>query len=274
MNVNLQDIQYDGLIKSLQKKRRRVIALTVIAVLAVLLFASSTQLEIGGETVVSYSGWHPVLTIILILFCIAAGLMAYVAVSTPLTTSLESECDPHKHLILNAKLNKQKNMDAIYAADYMYLGIYEEALKYTDRMIATDKKSDVLIGLFNRARCEFLQGDCEGLRQTVNRYSDTLSKGKELGTKSLLVSQKMNRVLHLMCALLEDDADKIDVLRENVKAWSSSTMSQGFVNYLKGVAAYKVEDEQEAIYRLKFVEEFCSKTVLGSLAEEYLARLH
>ena len=76
-----------------------------------------------------------------------------------------------------------------------------------------------------------------------------------------------------MCAICGKDAEKINELRNNVEVWNNIKATEGFVNYIKGIAAYDVGDKEEAIYRFKFVKENCSKTVLAVLSENYLSLL-
>ena len=76
-----------------------------------------------------------------------------------------------------------------------------------------------------------------------------------------------------MCAISDNDVEKTNELRNNVEIWNTSKATEGFVNYIRGVAAYKVDDKEEAIYRFKLVKENCSKTVLSGLSEEYLSLL-
>ena len=76
-----------------------------------------------------------------------------------------------------------------------------------------------------------------------------------------------------MCAISDNDIEKINDLRNNVEIWNTSKATEGFVNYIRGVAAYKVDDKEEAIYRFKLAKENCSKTVLFGLSEKYLSLL-
>ena len=82
--------------------------------------------------------------------------------------------------------------------------------------------------------------------------------------------QKISRVIDLMLAVSKDDLDTINKIRSNIEVWNASKATEGFVSYIKGIAAYKANDKEEAIYRLKAVEEHCSKTILARLAAEHL----
>ena len=269
----MTESKYSDLIAKIQKKRKWIIGLTIAAVLLVLLFTAPIQLEIMGETIIDYKGLNPILIVVLVLLCFFAELIAYAVVSLPLNTSMDQECDPEKQLILNMNLNKQKNIDHIYAVDYLYLGNYQEALKYAEKMIQSSNEQMVLAGLFNQARCEFFLGNYDSFRQTVAQYESKLSSCQKLKPKTKIAYQKINNILNLMCAISDNDIEKINELRNNVEIWNTSKATEGFVNYIRGVAAYKVDDKEEAIYRFKLVKENCSKTVLSGLSEEYLSLL-
>lgn len=269
----MTESKYSYLIAKIQKKRKWIIGLTIAAVLLVLLFTTPTQLEIMGETIIDYKGLNPILIVVLVILCFFVELIAYAVVSLPLNTSMDQECDPEKQLILNMNLNKQKNIDHIYAVDYLYLGNYQEALKYAEKMIQSSNEHMILAGFFNQARCEFFLGKYDSFRQTVAQYESKLSSCQNLKPKTKIAHQKINNILNLMCAISDNDVEKTNELRNNVEIWNTSKATEGFVNYIRGVAAYKADDKEEAIYRFKLVKENCSKTVLSGLSEEYLSLL-
>ncbi len=269
----MAESKYNELIRKIQRKRKWVIALTIVSVLLVLLFTTPTQLEIMGEKIIDYKGLHPVCIVLLVLVCFFIELIAYAIVSLPLNTSMDQECDPEKHLVLNTHLNKQKNIDHIYSVDYLYLGKYEESIKYSEKMIQNSNEQMVLIGLFNQARCEFFWGNYESFKQTAGQYALRLSNSQKIKPKVKLAYQKINNILNLMSAISENDVEKINALRSTIEVWNTSKATEGFVNYIRGIAAHKADDKEEAIYRFKLVKENCSKTVLAGLSEEYLSLL-
>lgn len=269
----MNESKYSDLIAIIQKRRKWVIGLTIAAVLLVLLLTSPMQLEIMGESIIDYKGLHPVFIVLLVLLCFFVESIVYAMVSFPLYASMDQECDPEKHLVLNTHLNKQKNKDHIYAVDHWYLGNYQEALKYAEKMTKSSNEQMVLCGLFNKARCEFSLDNYDAFRFTVAEYESKLVNSQKLKPKVKIVYQKINTILHLMLAIAEDNTDKINALRNTVENWSTSKATEGFVNYIKGISAYKENDKEEAVYRFKLVKENCSKTVIATLSDEYLALL-
>lgn len=269
----INESKYEALITNIRNKRTYVILLTVLAVLLVLLFTTPASLEIMGKVIIDYDGLPPVVTIILILLCLFVEGIAYGFVSLPLSTSLDEECDPEKQLVLNKYLNKQKSIDHIYVVDHFYLGHYTEAIKLAEKMIKSPNEQMALVGLFNQARCEFFLGDYDSLHQTVAQYESKLSNCQSLKPKAKVIYQKINRILSLLCAVSNNDIEKTNDLRGKIENWNASKATEGFVNYIKGLSAYKAEDKEEAIYRFKSVMETCSKTVLGELSENYLSLL-
>ncbi len=268
MNINFSAPKYLKLIKSIRFKRRCVLAVMIIAILACL----PTYLSFGDKVIID-KAFSPWLTALLVILCVFVGLIAYGAVSVPLVTALDKECDPEKHLVLNTALYGQNKMDHIFAVDHLYLGNFPVALEYAVRMTTSAKPSYAISGHFNKARCSFMLGDKEGLNQSTVRFSSSLSTAK-LPAKSVLAFEKMEVFLKLMCAVADNDIDRMEELRGKAEAWNTSVATAGFVNYIKGIAAVKVKDNEEAVYRLKLVTENCPKTVFASLSAEQLSSLN
>ncbi len=78
--------------------------------------------------------------------------------------------------------------------------------------------------------------------------------------------------LRVIRLLADEDKEKIGVSRD-IKVWNNSKATQGYIHYLKGVAAYIMADNEEAIYRFMSVKENCGKTVFSQMAEQYLSTL-
>lgn len=265
--------EYDTLIKSIQRKRKMVIVLTIIAVLFTITACSPIRIEAFDNIIVDYKGIHPIITALLVLAIFILELVMYAVVSSPTTTSMDIECDPKKHLILNDSLNKQKNKDYIYAVDYIYMGNFEAALYYANKMISDNSPSTVTIGLFNKARCEFFLGDFDSLKATVTQYKTVLSNMKNINQKAKDIYMKIQNSMDLLIAISDKEAEKISAL-SNIEPWNNSKATQGYITYLKGVAAYILKDEKESIYRFMYVKENCEKTVFAQLSEQYLSRLN
>ncbi len=272
MNQIIKPNEYDALIKKIQRKRKTVIVLTIIAVLITITACSPIYIGFLDKTIIDYKGINPVITVLLVLVLFFCELIAYAFVSTPLTTSMDIECDPEKHLTLNTVLNKQKNKDHIYAVDFIYMGNFEAALDYANKMIASNKPQMMVIGLFNKARCEFFLGDFDSLKATVKQYESALNNMKKLNEKAKAVYDKSQKTLNLLIAIADKDKEKIGVFRD-IEVWNNSKATQGYIHYLKGVAACIMEDKEEAIYRFMSVKENCGKTVLAKFAEQYLSNL-
>lgn len=272
MNQPIQTNEYDALIKKIQRKRKIVIVLTIIAVLITIIACSPIYIGFLDKTVIDYKGINPVITVLLVLVIFFCELIAYAFVSTPLTTSMDIECDPEKHLTLNTVLNKQKNKNHIYAVDFIYMGNFEAALNYANKMVSGNKPAMQIIGLFNKARCEFFLGDFDYLKLTVKQYENALYNMKKIDQKTKAVYDKIQKTMNLLIAIADKDKEKICVFRD-IEVWNNSKATQGYIHYLKGVAAYITEDKEEAIYRFMSVKENCEKTVLSKMAEQYLLNL-
>lgn len=273
MKEQALDPQYSPLIKGIRRKRRNIIALTVIAILIIVLFISPLQWYVFGSTIIQYNGLYPYITVTLVLMSLFVELIAYSLVSIPLTSSLDEECDPEKHMTLNNALMKEKQVYYIYTADHFFLGEYDIAREYAEKMIADKRQIRKLMGWFEKARCEFMCGNIDALKEAAAGYAlalEPLNKAKE---KTVAPYKKMKTVIDLMCAIVDNDIAQIEYYRRSVESWAKTKIADGYVNYVRGVAACVVSDKGEAIYRLMSVKEKCSKTVLSAKADEHLATL-
>lgn len=272
MNQIIQSNEYDALIKKIQRKRTWVIVLTVIAVVITITACSPGTIVVLDKTIVDYKGINPIVTALLLLLILFFEIIAYALVSMPLTASMDMECDPQKHLILNTVLNKQKKKDYIYAVDYFYMGNFEEALNYANKMVADNKQETVITGLFNKARCEFFLGDFESLKATVKQYENVLNNFKKGNKKTKDAGNKILKTMNLLVAISEEDKQGMSNFG-NIEAWNNSKATQGYINYLKGMVAYMLEDKKEAIYRFMYVKENYEKTVFSKKSQEYLLKI-
>ncbi|MBP3692554.1 MAG: hypothetical protein J6I80_04860 [Clostridia bacterium] len=246
--------------------------MTVIAVVITITACSPGTIVVLDKTIVDYKGINPIVTALLVLLILFFELIAYALVSMPLTASMDMECDPQKHLILNTVLNKQKKKDYIYAADYFYMGNFEEALNYANKMVAGNKQETVITGLFNKARCEFFLGDFESLKATVKQYENVLNNFKKGNKKTKDAGNKILKTMNLLVAISEEDKQGMSNFG-NIEAWNNSKATQGYINYLKGMVAYMLEDKKEAIYRFMYVKENYEKTVFSKKSQEYLLKI-
>ncbi|MBQ3196054.1 MAG: hypothetical protein IJB65_06265 [Clostridia bacterium] len=151
MNIDFQNPEYLNLIKSIRRKRKCVMAVMVISILACL----PTDISFG-DTVIIDKAFSPWISVLLVLLCLFLGIVAYAAVSIPLQTAMDKDCDPEKHLVLNAALTSKTGIDNVYATDYLYLGYFTEALEYAMRMTSNANPQVSVIGWFNKARCAFM----------------------------------------------------------------------------------------------------------------------
>ncbi len=272
MSKPVRSSDYAELIETIRRKKRLATVLTVVAVVVAITVLSPTYLEIMGEVVVDYKGIHPVATAFIVLFILFCGLVAYGKAVLPLNSSMEEECDPQKHWILNEALNKQKNLDPIRAVDHFYMGDFEYAAACADKMIADKNVHQKAAGLFNKARCAFFSGNFEALKESASQYESHVAAVKNGRAKTREIYEKFGRSLKLLVALADDDVESIAAYRD-LAVWNDSKATRGYVDYLKGLAACKLGDTQDAVYRFMAVKDHCAKTMLARLAEEYLKML-
>ena len=95
----MNESKYGELIAKIQRKRRVVIVVTIVAVLLVILLTSPVKIEIMEKAIIDYKGLHPIITVLLVILCLFVELIAFALVSSPLSTAMDVECDPEKHLL-------------------------------------------------------------------------------------------------------------------------------------------------------------------------------
>lgn len=273
MNKNIHSGEYDALIKKIKRRRNIVVVLTIVLVMITITVCSPMEIVVLDETIVSHKGINPIFTLLFVLGILVFECIAYAVVSMPLDASLNVECNPQKYLILNQAFDKQNNKDHIYSVGYIYIGDFEAALQAANRMIGSNKFSIKMAGLYNKARCEYFLGDYDSLKVTVKQYENVLRSNQKLNQKTKDFHEKIQKTMNLLIALADEDKEKIAALCD-IEAWGGSKATGGFINYLKGIAAYNLNDKAEAIYRFMLVKETCEKTVFAQLADKYLLNLN
>lgn len=273
MNINFYDPKYDKLIKKIKTRRFIINALMIISVTLTVLYTILPGIEVLGEKLVQFDGLHHAIAVVIILLITFVYVICQAAATLPLFASLDNECDPYKHLILNSRIKHRKDTDNLCSVDYFYLGDYAMSINYADSMMMSGKINVILVGLYLKSRCEYMLGNYVACKNHAEEFAARLASAQGLNPKQRSELEKMGKVLTLLCAIAVDDTDKIRELQAGVEVYNASKATECFVNYVKGVAAYKVGDTQEAIYRFKCVTYNGSKTTFAALAEQYLETL-
>lgn len=264
----IDESKYGEEIKKLKRKRRIILCLHIVSLIAIIAFCFPTKFEFMGN-VIEHQGIGIVLTIALMIACSFIVLMAYAIVLAPLNNSMIQECEPEKNLAINKALNKSKNRNAMLSMDYFYLGHYEESIMYANKDVESHNEALALTGLFNKARSLFfLEG--EGFYKIADEYEAKLLSCKKLKPKVKNAYEEINNVLYFMRAIAQNDTEKMSELLKTVKPWNTSKPTEYYVNYIKGLAAYKLNDTEEAIFRFKTVKEGIPSSALSDLADNYL----
>jgi TRAP-type C4-dicarboxylate transport system permease small subunit len=278
MNQNQKIPKYTDLIKKIKKRRKIAIVITVIAIIAIFIFgapSTSTYTVNGVTETVTSEGMPAVLLILLMIICFIILFFAVAIITSPLTSSMDQECDPEKQLILYLNVYKHAPPNYILLQDNLYLGNYSEAIKCAEKMISERKrnKNYSMVGMFQKARCAFFLGDGEMLKETVAKYDQEFSSLPRQKEKQRLINEKCQTVLHILCALSEHDLEKIAALRDQLAPWNSNKSVEAFVQYLKGLIAFELEETKEAEFRFHLVAEQYPKLMLARLSNEYLEKL-
>lgn len=275
MNPMLKETKYDKLIEKIARKERILVNATRVASFAVLLSMLPFHITMpNGDKVVNYDGLHPVIALLLLAFCYFIELVLYIKLISPeLRDPLTVECDPEKYLELNVALSRPRYLPSICSEAYTYLGNFSEAIKHAKNMITDKNYRYSLEGSYYKSVCEFFLGDYESLKKTAKEYSDKLSSNEKIKPRAALAYQNENHVLKLLCAIADDDVDKINELRGGLMFNNKSKATEAFTQYINGLAAARLSDKETAAKSFKWVKENAPKTVFASLAEEQIVFL-
>lgn len=265
--------EYEALIKKIRRKRIIIKIVYVIAIVAALLACLPFKLFLMGVVDIDYPGTSPWILAVLMILIIASYIFAYALVSAPIYASMSAECDPKKYLELNRALSKASTMPMVGAVAYTYMGEFAVALGYASQMIAKGKPDFVIPGYFNKARCEFLLGDTDSLKASAAALGSAIDRCKKTNAKKAETNRCLRTLAELMCSVADGDTEKIEEYRTAVRVWDQAKSTECFVNYMKGIAAQKVGDKDECVYRLMWVRDNCPKTVFAWLADEHLKNL-
>ncbi|MBQ8203515.1 MAG: hypothetical protein IJZ75_04470 [Clostridia bacterium] len=271
MDKDIQEMyeKHDKLIRKLRRRRNITIILLSVLAFATVIAGFPIHIDTLDGTIIDYEGLPIAVTIILLIFIYLFVFILSVINQIPINAALYNECDPKKHLALNLAINFASRLDHVKAMDYFYMGKFDASVKYADIMINSKNRNMVIAGYFNKARCEFFTEDFETLKETVKLYKNLVSTLKTKG-KNRISAEKMLDSLDLMVAIADEDKEKLSGYRD-VKPWTDSLINLGFVNYIKGRAAYILDDKEDAAYRFNFVKENCAKTILAEYSERYLS---
>ena len=268
--MDINTIEFNGLIKKIRTKRTVCVVLTVVFILGILL-SMPIQLEIMGEHIIDTDGSYA----LIILFAIAAfaSLFAYVLFSVPIHNALFLECDARKHLILLTSLEKEKNVYPMLATAYFYIGDFDTAIYYDKKAFEKKNANAKISALYRKARSEFFGGRIEDFKKTASDFQ-AMTNSVKLNEKQQKSILKCNTVINLFLAIVYEDGEKIKEFASQLDIVDDTRISTAFDSYLKGLAAYTINDKVESTHRFMSVCDIAPKTVLGVLAKEFLGKLN
>ncbi len=266
-------MDYSALIKKLKTRRNIVLIIGCIVLCCITLQFIRFYMLFKGlhiKDIVSYEMLFPLFAISFWLVAFFMGV-AKAAVMLPIQNSLTKECDPEKYMVLSAEFAKTSKLDLAYATSLIFMGDFRKAVYHAERL--TFNKRYAATGAFNKARCEFFMGEFGAMRKTIQQY-DYVATNIKMNEKNRVATEKIKKVLELMIALSENDKEKIELYRHEISVWNEGKAIECFIYYMKGLAAYKLEDREECLYRFMYVKENGPKTFFGRSAEEHLSKLN
>ncbi len=268
--MNLNATGFDEFIKKIRIKRTIAISLFIVCLLGVI-FSAPWYLEVLDEVIINTDGSMSL--VILFGFSSFACLFGYVLASMPIYNALFYECDAKKHLVMLSSLEKEKRIYQMLSNAYFYVGDYDTAVYYDKKAFEKKSHNAKLTALFGRARSEFFANKIDNFTCTASDFNSLIATAK-LNDRQKKTVSKYQTIINLLLAITNNDTEKIKEYASCLQAWEETKITGSFINYLKGIASFKLNDKTESTYRFMSVCESASKTVLGTLAKEYLDKLN
>lgn len=253
--MDINTTEFNGLIKKIKTKR----VISLVAVVACI-FGIAFFIE-------------EVVLVVLFVVGAFASLFAYLIVGTPTYNALYNECDARKHLIMLNGVEKGKGTYPLLATAYFYIGDFDTSIHYAKRVYQNKSKNSKLTALYWIALNQFFLGKTEEFKQTALDLQ-VMTKNSKLSERQRKGILKCHSVINLLLAITNKDSEKIKEFVNRLDVLESTKITVAFDSYMKGIAAYELNEKLESTHRFMSVCDIASKTVLGILAKEYLDKLN
>lgn len=258
------------LICSMKRKRRLVLLFCIIFALALyFLLASfiSGSPSAGTNILLIFSASLPSIILELILLT---------KIMLPATTSFTIECDPEKFLLINQEIKRTAHPPHVASTlGHFFLGDFDaaqESASNTFHAASASYKPYKLTALFYKASCEYMQGMYSRADHTIRNFNDLFSHSSDK-----LQRQYTNTHLSLLLlqAIMQLDIEKINQYRtaERQPTSAISKPAEGWLSYLRGVAAFHVQDYEHSFQYFSSLMQGYEKTFLPQAAAEYIEKL-
>ena len=234
MEKILNDKKYEATIKKLQRTENILVNATRVASAIFLLMLFPLKLaRQTGEIIIDYPGISPIISFLLIALCYMLELFLYSKLIQPqLANPMTVECDPEKYLALNAALSRPRELIRVCAIAFLFMGDFEMTIKHANNAIADKSYRYYIPGLYHKARAQFLLGNYDAFKKTVEKYHERLND-TSIKPKARLMYSDITVMLELLCAIADNDTDKITELKDKVKTAENSKASEVFTRYIK-----------------------------------------
>ena len=272
-NVPETPLAYRPLIRRLQRRRRCVVALIIVAYVFVLFIGLPIHIELAGKVLVSLEGIGIGRFIALFFLVTVAGLLTYSSVMIPVFQSLTVACDPERSLALHRALVRNEPLRSLAVSDALFfLGRYGEAAAALGALPASIAKRCAPAMAYNRVRCAFMLGDMAALSAACAALSQACEpllagRGRRAAQCRLMLAEAA-----LMQALSDTAAEDAHIRRlaAELPKTDPAQINVGFFCFLHGLAAYRLQDTEDKIYYLRRTCEIMPKTAIAAEAARYL----
>lgn len=266
--------EYIADINKIRSRKNTTTVLCIVFSVLTVILASPSEIILMGKPLFIKEGLNQPLWIIPTLILIwVLTFFSWSLTFLPISNSLIAECDPKKYIALSSVFLKNFQRTSAYSTAYLFLGDFNNSVKYSNIIISLQKKQFITNALYNKALSEYFLGNYAEMKNTVNQYYAIGNTIKNKNSKKGKRYIKIQNVLTMLCALADDDTEKITELTKVMTPYGNSYASDCILNFIKGVADFKTGDKKDCFYRMMFVKDAGCKTVFATLADDYLKQL-
>ena len=215
-----------------------------------------------------------------IVYFIIVSLLVYCAyllltskIYAPITSALDTECDPEKFKqLFFSDINKKSalsTMSANFNISFL-TGDFDAAVDYANSMVSDGRFNAVVSGLSNKAIAEFFKGDYVALKETVSKYSEKILNSFQIKKSELQLYINNETRLKLYVAISDNNLDEIKELSEQLTISNKTTLTRVQINFLKAVSSYVLSDYDAAKECADYVNNYGTKTVYAKQLSKYI----
>ena len=272
-NIELSQV-YAPLIKKL--KRRRTLIFSVYITAIILTFLATLNISVYFPPFIQFEqqGNFPLFIVLILIEVLAFVFLRIILVDTPVTNSMNTECDSKKFLILTASLNSKMTLSHNAAVGFFHDGNYLASRYWaSEGMNTTKDKYRRLLLLALMGFCEYFLGNFSNLEAATFEFEKALNENKKIKGKKLKTLNAELKVLKLLLAVSKGDTAALLELGKIPPVNKNIPVSVCYSYFLNGLSSFTLQNYDDAFYRMQYVKENMSKTAFLEIANSYIQKI-